>query len=84
MLVRLAERNIRQAAVIQVLSQCDIITTYPADLPYPSTLFAGQVGGKWLHIVASYDALADWIYIITAYEPDIEHFEADFRTRKSK
>ena len=29
------------------------------------------------------DAQAQWAYIITAYEPDLEHCEPDYGTRKS-
>ena len=59
------------------------IEDYPEDVPYPSALFLGWVEGKPLHVVAALDAPAQWAYIITAYEPDLEHFESDYRTRKS-
>ena len=51
-------------------------------MPYPSTLFLGWVDGKPLHVVVALDAWSQWVYIITAYEPDLEHFEPDYRTRK--
>ena len=82
-LQRLAERGIRQAAVVEVLQAGERIEDYPEDVPYPSALFLGWVEGKPLHVVAALDAPAQWAYIITAYEPDLEHFESDYRTRKS-
>ena len=82
-LQRLAERGIRQAAVLEVLQAGERLEDYPEDVPYPSALFLGWVEGKPLHVVAALDAPAQWAYIITAYEPDLEHFEPDYRTRKS-
>ena len=40
--------------------------------------------GRPVHVVASYDAAERFAYVITVYEPDLEHFEADFRTRKKR
>ena len=82
-LQRLAERGIRQAAVLEVLRAGARIEDYPENTPYPSALFLGWVDGKPLHVVVALDAQSQWAYIITAYEPDLEHFEPDYRTRKS-
>jgi len=82
-LQRLAERGIRQAAVLEVLRSGARIEDYPEDVPYPSALCLGWIEGKPLHVVVALDAQAQWAYIITAYEPDLEHFEPDYRTRKS-
>ena len=80
---RLAQRGIPQDAVCGVLCSGERIEDYPKDVPYPSALFLGWVEGKPLHVVAALDEQHDWAYIITAYEPDLEHFEPDFRTRRS-
>ena len=82
-LQRLAERGIRQAAVLEVLRSGERIEDYPEDMPYPSALFLALVEGKPLHVVVALDAQAQWAYIITAYGPDLEHFDPDYRTRKS-
>jgi hypothetical protein len=37
-----------------------------------------------LHVVAALEEPIPRVYIITAYEPDLEHFENDFRTRRKK
>jgi hypothetical protein len=34
--------------------------------------------------VAALEETAPEVYVITAYEPDLEHFEADFKTRRKK
>jgi len=81
-LQRLAERGISQAAVLEVLHSGERIEDYPSDVPYPSALFLGWIEGKPIHVVAALDAEHNWAYIITAYEPDLDHFELDYRTRR--
>jgi hypothetical protein len=56
----------------------------PDDYPFPSGLFFGWHGAKPLHVVAALEETRPRVYIITAYEPDLEHFENDFRTRRKK
>jgi hypothetical protein len=46
--------------------------------------FFGWHGAKPLHVVAALEETSPRVYIITAYEPDLEHFENDFRTRRKK
>ncbi len=83
-LERLVSRNILRHAVLQILKSGDCIEDYPDDHPFPSGLFPGWYQDKPLHVVAALDETAPSVYIITAYEPDREHFEADFRTRRKK
>jgi len=37
-----------------------------------------------LHVVAAHDPEEDRAYIVTAYVPDLEQFEEDFRTRRRR
>jgi hypothetical protein len=62
----------------------ECIEDYPDDYPFPSGLFFGWHGDKPLHVVAALEEPIPRVYIITAYEPDLEHFENDFRTRRKK
>jgi len=43
----------------------------------------GYVCGKPLHVVAAYDEKSSRVFVITAYEPALEIFEADYRTRRT-
>lgn len=81
-LERLAERYISQDDALQVLLAGEMIESYPTDLPYPSALFFAEVSERPLHVVVAFDEVARWAYIITVYEPDLNHFETDFKTRK--
>jgi hypothetical protein len=76
------ERDIKRTDVLTVLRTRDRIEDYPDDYPYPSALFLGWIGGKPLHVVAALDAVGNRAIIITVYQPDLEHFELDYRTRR--
>ena len=83
-LERLLQRSIPREAVIEVLKIGECIEDYPDDRPFPSGLFLGWHGGKPLHVVVALNELALRLFIITAYEPDLKHFEPDFRTRRGQ
>lgn len=76
------EREISREQVKQIIVKGSIIEEYSDDTPYPSALFLGWFEGKPLHVVAAYDAKSVRLYIITAYVPDLAHFESDYKTRR--
>lgn len=81
-LQKLAERGIPQESVREVLLRGDRIRDYEDDKPFPSALFLGYVSGAPLHIVAACDETNGQVFIITAYEPSLEIFESDYRTKR--
>ncbi|MBI4680032.1 MAG: DUF4258 domain-containing protein [Nitrospirae bacterium] len=81
-LERMMEREISREAVKQVLLSGEIIEDYPDDKPYPSALFLGWVEEQPLHVVTAFDSETDYCFVITAYKPDLEHFESDYKTRR--
>lgn len=83
-LQRLAERGILQKEALEVLLSGELIENYPTDTPYPSALFLAFPAGRPLHVVAAYDESDQRVYIITAYQPALELFEADYKTRRIK
>lgn len=83
-LERLVSRDISRSTVLNILRSGECIEDYPDDYPFPSGLFFGWHGAKPLHVVAALEETSPRVYIITAYEPDLEHFENDFRTRRKK
>lgn len=83
-LERLVSRDISRSTVLNILRSGEGIEDYPDDYAFPSGLFFGWHGGKPLHVVAALEETSPRVYIITAYEPDLEHFENDFRTRRKK
>ncbi len=81
-LQKLAERAIPQQFVRDVLLAGERIRDYADDKPFPSALFLGYVSGKPLHVVAACDETQGQVFIITAYEPSLEIFEPDYKTKR--
>jgi hypothetical protein len=78
---RLEERGIKVNDVISCIESGEIIEQYEDDRPLPSCLILGtSAEGKRMHVVVSNDT--EFIYLITAYYPDPEQWENDFKTRK--
>ncbi len=81
--IRLYERNISIDDIVNGINTGEIIKQYPDDKPLPSCLILGSsVKSVYIHIVASCDT--DFIYLITAYFPDPDMWENDFKTRRGR
>ena len=80
---RIQERDISREDVLNCIKTGEIIEEYPEDYPNPSCLvFGTTLRDKILHVVAGFDD--HFIYIITAYCPNLEKFESDLKTRRGK
>jgi hypothetical protein len=78
---RLKERSIKFADVKYAILFGEIIEQCLDDQPLPSILILGYTNdGKPLHVVASVDD--DLIFLVTAYLPSVDIWEADYKTRK--
>ncbi len=81
--IRLYERRISIDDIVNGINTGEIIKQYPDDKPLPSCLILGfSVKSEYIHIVVSCDK--DFIYLITAYFPDPDMWENDFKTRKER
>ncbi len=83
-LERMMERGISRDIVKDVLLSGEIIEDYPDGRPYPSALFLGRHEGEIYHVVIALDSQSGYCFIITAYKPDLEHFEPDYKTRRKR
>lgn len=77
-------RGISSDEVREVLLRGMQIEDYPDDFPFPSGLFLGTVGDRTLHVVAGLDGKSKTVYVISVYEPDMDTFEVDRRTRRRR
>ena len=85
---RMLERDIYRIDIENCIMKGEIIEDYPLDpdndsaSSYPSCLMLGVTleNGHVIHVVVGFNG--EKIIIITAYYPDLEHWEADFKTRK--
>lgn len=89
-LKRMLERGISRKDIENCILNGEIIENYPLDETnnskdsFPSCLILGVTtnDGEKLHVVVGYNQ--SMIIVITAYYPDIEHWEDDFKTRRNR
>ncbi len=87
---RMLERNISRSDIANAIMNGEIIEDYPleagnvAAASFPSCLILGIGSTKAdaIHVVVGYNGKK--IIIISAYRPDEEHWEPDFKTRKGR
>ena len=80
---RLIQRGISSLDVESSILSGEIIEDYPDDYPYPSCLVMGvTVIKRVLHTVCAIHN--DKLWIVTAYEPNLIEWEADYKTRKEQ
>jgi len=80
--IRLRERGIKRADFIECIEIGEIIEEYPDDTPYPSCLIYGTcLAGKPLHVVVGLNE-GVLCCMITAYRPDLDKWDSDYKTRK--
>jgi len=77
---RMAEREIREEDVAQVVHFGREIESYPEDKPYASRLMLGWASGRPIHVVAA--TAEHEIIVITVYEPDPALWDPGFEKRK--
>ena len=78
---RYRQRGIKAKDVRSAVENGEIIEQYPDDSPFPSCLILGMDGnGKAIHVCMSDEGSAS--KVITAYYPDAEKWEDDFKTRR--
>ena len=78
---RMFQRDIEECQVEEVVENGEIIEEYYDDKPYPSFLVFGENENLPLHVVYAIDKENN-VIIITAYRPNLEKWQNDFRTRK--
>ena len=80
---RLDERGITVVDILNGIKSGVIIKQYEDDKPFPSCLILGKSAeDKYIHIVVSHDN--EFIYLITAYYPNSEQWENNFKIRKEQ
>ncbi len=78
---RLRERKISREDVRNAIFNGEIIEDRPDDVPVPCCLVLGaDVKGIYLHVICG--MIDGIVFIISAYYPDPERWEADLMTRK--
>ena len=76
------ERELSRAVVLQVVANGEVIEDYSEDRLSASGLLFGWNARRPIHVVVALDADDEQVAIVTTYEPTLEHFEPDFKTRR--
>ena len=81
---KLRRRRIEIEAIKEAVAGGGIIESYPEDARGPSCLMLGwSQTGRPIHVVCG-KTQDDWLLIITAYEPDPDEWERDWKKRKGR
>ncbi|MBM3811693.1 MAG: DUF4258 domain-containing protein [Acidimicrobiia bacterium] len=81
---RMFQQRIAVGEVVEVIQQGEVIQEYPEDRPFPSQLMLRFVKGRPLHVVSALDPSSRICYVITAYWPDQDLWNDDYRNRKKR
>ena len=78
---RFKQRGISIKDIRHAVNSGEIIEQYPEDYPYPSCLILGKnLLGDYIHVVMSDEGTVS--RIITAYFPDVDKWNENFKIRK--
>lgn len=85
---RMLERNISRADIKNCIMHGELIEDYPlmdgntSPMSLPSCLVFGMCldGKTVIHVVVGFNGQR--VLVISAYYPDLEHWEDDYKTRK--
>lgn len=80
--MRMKDRFIPRQFIVESVNNYEIIEEYEKDKYFPSYLVYSKFGSKVFHILFAADLKDDNIRIITAYFPNSEEWENDFKTRR--
>jgi Domain of unknown function (DUF4258) len=76
------EKGITTGEVEQTVLQGEVIQEYGDDKPFPSLLILSFIMKRPVHIVVAQNTETKECIIITCYEPDVQLWNRDFKTKK--
>lgn len=80
--MRLAGRFIRREAILDAVSSYEVIESYPTDKYLPSYLVLARTPKEVIHVLFAADVNGWNVRVVTAYHPDNDEWQDDFRTRR--
>lgn len=82
--MRFSQRPIARDDILNAVATFEIIEEYPEDKYLPSYLIRLDCGGLIFHVQIAVDVDGDNVRIVTAYIPDQQEWDADFRIRRKR
>ena len=80
--MRLLQRNLNDAMLVEGAETLEIIESYPNDKYLPSYLLRGEHEQGVFHVQAAADPDGDNVRIVTMYKPEPEEWDAGLRIRR--
>jgi hypothetical protein len=74
-------RSISDECVEHIVQNGEAIEDYPHAFPFPAKLLLGWCNDRPIHVVAAEDSSKHLVIVITAYEPTLNKWEPDMKTR---
>lgn len=74
-------RSISTDDIENVIKSGEIISEYPNDKPFPSCLILGKIDNRPLHLVIAINEFESKCVIITAYQPDPNLWDEEFKIK---
>jgi hypothetical protein len=75
-------RSISDECVEYILQHGEVFEDYPHAFPFPAKLLLGRCNERPIHVVAAENRDKQQVIVITAYEPTIDKWEPDMKTRR--
>jgi hypothetical protein len=75
-------RSISDDCVEHIVHKGEVIEDYPHAFPFPAKLLLGRCNDHSVHVVAAEDSSKQLVIVITAYEPTLNKWEPDMKTRR--
>lgn len=70
-----------QEDVLKIIKSGEKIVEYPDDEPFPSCIILGFAGNRPIHVVLAVDENTQSCHIVTAYDPNPNLWEKNFKNR---
>jgi hypothetical protein len=75
-------RSISDECLEHILQNGEVIEDYPHAFPFPAKLLLGRCNDRSIHVVAAESSSKQQVIVITAYEPTLDKWEPDMKTRR--
>jgi hypothetical protein len=81
--MRLLKRSISRQDILGAVESYEILEDYPQDKYLPSCLVYLKNEGRVYHFVCALDVVEGKLWIVTAYQPDPQEWDIDYKRRRT-
>ncbi len=75
-------RSISDECIEHIVHNGEVLEDYQHAFPFPAKLLFGWCNGRAIHVVAAENSSKHQVIVITAYEPTLDKWEPDKKTRR--